>query len=392
MLQITKFTMDRAANAIFWVDPTGDILYANEEACRVLGYSDKELVGKRVFEIDPNFPPNAWPAHWEELKHRGHFTFESAQITKGGVVRRTEVTVNHLVYDGQEYNCAVVRDITERKRLEEELARHAEDLERQVQQRIAEIARLETQRAQAEKLAAVGQLAAGVAHEINNPIAGIKNAFMLVKQAVDRAHPHYEFVGLIDREIDRVAAIVRNMYQLYRRESRWTEAVDVVVLIRDIESLFAKRLSQQGLRLVTEVEDSIKLYVPQGDLLQVLLNLVQNAIDSSRPGHTITLAVREEPDAVRIRVIDHGSGIQPDVLPHIFDPFFTTKNDGTHKGMGLGLSVSQALVQAMGGTLEGLSEWGRGATFTIVLPRGTTAPVQSQKSPTLVAEELSHGR
>jgi len=510
-LRLTQFTVDRAANGTFWISPTAEILYANATACEALGYSQEELLGKTVYDIDPNFTPAVWPSHWDDLKRRGSFTFDSIRRTKDGELRHTEVTVNYLEYDGQEYNCAIVRDITqrkkaeealresearyrlltdatfdgiaiheqgvllevnaglermfgyapgeligrpildlvaeesramvvenmrlgacgpyeamgrrkdgtvfygeivirphryrgrdvrlvagrditERKRLEAQLARYTEELERQVAERTAEIAKLEAQRAQTEKLAAVGQLAAGVAHEINNPIAGIKNAFMLVKQAVDSGHPYFEFVAMIEREIARVAAIIQNMYQLYRREPRRKEAVDLAALIRDIEGLFSKRVAQRGLVLVTDLEPSVsRLYVPQGDLLQVLLNLLQNAVDCSKEGGAITVTIRQDAQAIRIAVADQGPGIAPDVLPHIFDPFFTTKNDGEHKGMGLGLSVSHSLVQAMGGRIEVQTALNEGSTFSIVLPLDAAIP-PSCGTVAMGEEELIHDR
>lgn len=119
-LKLTKFTVDRAVDSVFWVNPAGEILYVNEAACRTLGYHHDELVGKTVPQIDPNFPQEVWPAHWEELKRRGSFSFESNQVTKDGRLLNTEVTVNYLQYEGREYNCAVLRDITQRKQAEAE--------------------------------------------------------------------------------------------------------------------------------------------------------------------------------------------------------------------------------------------------------------------------------
>lgn len=117
-LQLTQFTVDRAVDSVFWVNPDGEILYVNEAACKTLGFERSELVGKTVPDIDPNFPADHWKAHWEEVKSRGSFTFESDHARKDGRVIQTEVTVNYLQYEGREYNCAVMRDITLRRKTE----------------------------------------------------------------------------------------------------------------------------------------------------------------------------------------------------------------------------------------------------------------------------------
>ncbi|MGC3971754.1 MAG: PAS domain S-box protein [Pirellulales bacterium] len=119
-LRLTQFSTDRAVDAVFWVAPDGEILYVNDAACRTLGYDRDELVGRTVPDIDPSFPATGWPAHWEEIKRRGSFTFESDHRTKDGRAIRTEITVNYLRHEGREYNCAVMRDVTERRETERE--------------------------------------------------------------------------------------------------------------------------------------------------------------------------------------------------------------------------------------------------------------------------------
>lgn len=120
-LRLTQFAVDRAGDGIFWVEKDARIVYANAQACRVLGYGLEEILRLRVHDIDPDFPAERWPEHWEELKQRGAFTFESRQRTKDGRLFPVEVTVNYLEAEGRECNCAIVRDITERKRIEESL-------------------------------------------------------------------------------------------------------------------------------------------------------------------------------------------------------------------------------------------------------------------------------
>ena len=379
---VTEATFDAIA-----LHDNGVLLEVNAGLERMFGYESGELLGRSILDLVADESRDQIA-----LNMRDGVTgpYEAMGRRKDGTTFLGELVVRPYHYCGKEVRLVAGRDITLRKQLELQLARHAEELERQVAERTSEIAKLEAQRTQTEKLAAVGQMAAAVAHEINNPIAGIRNAFTLVKQAVDPAHPHYEFVGMIDREITRVASIVQNMYQLYRKEPSKAEPVNLSLLLRDLESLFAKRLSQLGLTLVvTQAPLRSRLLVSQSDLLQVLMNLIQNGIDSSFEGGTITLNVRQDEDLVRISVSDEGSGIPPDVLPHIFDPFFTTKTEKGQKGMGLGLSVSQSLVMAMGGRMEVQTEQGAGSTFSIILPE-PAAGSQASGHRNIIQEVLTH--
>lgn len=114
-LLLTQFSIERAVDSVFWISPEGVILYVNEAACKTLEYDREEMIGKHVAEIDANFPREHWESHWNEIKLRGSFTLESEHQTKSGRCIQTEVTVNYLQHDGREYNCAVMRDITQRK-------------------------------------------------------------------------------------------------------------------------------------------------------------------------------------------------------------------------------------------------------------------------------------
>ncbi len=359
---LTEATFDGIA-----IHDQGILIEVNTGLERMFGYGPGELIGQSIWDL---IADESRDLVLTNIKNGVLGPYEAIGRHKDGTTFPGEIVVRPYCYRGKDVQLVAGRDITARKHLEVEQLRQTEELECQVAERTAEIAKLESQRAQTERLVALGRLAASVAHEINNPIAGIKNAFTLVKQAVDPAHAQYEFVGMIDREIARVSSIVQNMYQLYRRESGKVEAVDLQTMIGDIEALFGKQLQQWQLRLVVEVEPQLDtLDVPRSDLLQVLLNLLNNAIDCSREGGTITLTIREEATVIRIAVADQGSGISPEVVPHIFDPFFTTKTEGEQKGMGLGLSISQSLVAAMGGRIDVRTKIGQGSIFSVLLPR-----------------------
>jgi PAS domain S-box-containing protein len=127
-LRLTQFSMDRAVDGIFWILPSAEIVYVNDAACRILGYAREEIMGKTVPDIDPSFPAETWPAHWEDLKQKGSLKFESTHRTKDGRLLTTELTVNYIVYEDEEYNCAIMRDVTDRKKIEEALRRRDRQL------------------------------------------------------------------------------------------------------------------------------------------------------------------------------------------------------------------------------------------------------------------------
>ena len=121
LLQLTQFTMDRVSDAIFWMGPDAGFFYVNDAACQLLGYSRDELLKVSVFDIDPNFPAEIWPNYWKNLKKSGSLTFESAVQARDGRIIPVEITANYIKFKAQEYNCAIVRDITNHKQVEQEL-------------------------------------------------------------------------------------------------------------------------------------------------------------------------------------------------------------------------------------------------------------------------------
>jgi len=234
--------------------------------------------------------------------------------------------------------------------------------------------RLEQVLFDSEKLAATGRLAASIAHEINNPLEAVQNALYLLQQSVTAAAADRQYLEIASRETQRMSRILRQMLGFYRQAEAMS-SIDVNALVEEAEGLVVKRLRERGVQIANQFDPVIPPIRASGDQLkQVLLNLLLNAADSMAKGGTITVATQSGAgaetelfgrDAVQIQVRDTGQGIPDDVLAQIFEPFFSTKPG---KGTGLGLWVSQGIVQSHGGTMRVRSRVGRGTTFTITLP------------------------
>lgn len=224
-----------------------------------------------------------------------------------------------------------------------------------------------------EKLASLGTLAAGVAHEIRNPLTAINVRLHSLKKNLAANSSEQEDALVIAHEIQRLERIVQDFLQFARPAEPKLLAVSADSLLAKIQSLFAAQLANASMQLKVESVPDIWLRADPYQIEQVLINLVQNAVESMENGGTITLRSRHgkgrlangamQP-AVILEVCDTGKGIPSDVKKRMFDPFFTTKEEGT----GLGLAISSRIITNHGGSIECRSEANRGTTFTILLP------------------------
>jgi two-component system NtrC family sensor kinase len=218
-----------------------------------------------------------------------------------------------------------------------------------------------------EQLASVGRLAAGVAHEINNPLTGVLAFADLLREKENMDAQDREDLELIIRETKRAREIVKGLLDFARETPQVKTQVDINDLARQTLKLLGKRDAFQGIFLLEELAEPLPLvHGDKNQLQQVLVNLSLNACEAMPRGGTLVVATSCAKDHVVIKVSDTGCGIKKDHLDKIFEPFFTTKPVG--KGTGLGLSVTYGIVQQHGGTLEVESDEGKGATFTVILP------------------------
>jgi two-component system sporulation sensor kinase C len=294
---------------------------------------------------------------------------EYKAIAKDNTVHPIEIHTRRIHYRGKTALLSILYDVAERKRTEDALRRHGADLERLLEERASQMRELERQRAASENMAAIGRMAAGIAHEINNPLAGIKNSFRLIRDAVTPDHPYHSYVALIEREIDRIATIVRQMFDLYRPDQSAPGEVRLDTLLGDVVTLLEPQCRPRHVRIVLESTASDVLYLPSGYMSQVLFNIILNAVEASPPESVVRVSATVEPDRAMVTVTDQGSGIPGDSRERVFEPFYTTKGEGAHAGLGLGLSVSRSLMAAMGGSIQFQSRVGEGTTFHLILPR-----------------------
>lgn len=229
---------------------------------------------------------------------------------------------------------------------------------------------------QAQKLAALGELSAGLAHEINNPLAMIRQEAELLQhllpthvlQRLAEGEEVRDSLSEIIRQVDRCKSITHNLLNYARRNEPVLQAVDVNMVVDDMARLVEQEAAKREIALVRDFQQDLPAVptdAPQ--LRQVMLNLLNNAIQSIAGKGSVTVTTRHiGSDAVEIRVRDTGCGIAPEYLARVFDPFFTTKTPG--QGTGLGLSISQKIVNRLGGTISVRSAPGQGSTFIVTLP------------------------
>ncbi|MEW6571871.1 MAG: ATP-binding protein [Nitrospirota bacterium] len=347
----------------YWETPDRKLRYVSPSCERITGLKPEEFIDDPglIYEITIPEDREIWANHHHDAHHmtgpRG-ITFRIQR--RDGEIRWVE-HVCQPISDNQGQFLGVRasnRDITLRKR--------AEDALRDSEQLLL----------QAHKMQAIGRLAAGVAHEINNPLAIIneKAGLMLdlLELSGDMETNNDKFIGFIRvilENVKRCQAITHRLLGFSRRIDVAQQVMNLNEIVNEVMEFLEKEILFKNIHLVLNLkEDMPDVISDKGQLQQVLLNIVNNAIDAVEKGGLIKIAtaVKDE-STVLVSITDNGHGIPKNILKHIFEPFFTTKKKG--KGTGLGLSISYGIIRKLGGTILVESEVNKGTTFTIEIPR-----------------------
>ncbi|WP_409188314.1 ATP-binding protein [Bradyrhizobium sp. RDM4] len=353
--------------ALYMLDPSGIITSWNIGGERIKGYSPDEILGQHFSrfytEVDR---ANGKPARALGIaRDKGRYEEEGWRVRKDGSFFWASVVIDPIREDGQLIGFAkITRDITERRDAQLKL----EAMQKQL--------------AESQKFDALGQLTGGVAHDFNNLLMIISGSLhMLKKGAADDPKLH-RAISAIETATKRGAALTSQLLTFARRQSVNPQPIDFAERIAAIREVLDAGVGS-SVRLAFDIDrDLWAIRTDASELETALLNLVINARDAMPEGGTVTISARNlvldetllRGEFVGIGVADTGLGIPSDVVDKIFEPFFTTKPIG--KGTGLGLSQVHGFAHQAGGTVKVASELGKGTTFTILLPRGTDAPVR----------------
>ena len=223
---------------------------------------------------------------------------------------------------------------------------------------------------QEQRLAELGQLATGVAHEIHNPLASVRLGLQALQRALEQGRPVPElrsYLEKVDAAVDQCIDVTGRMLRLSLPPSERPELVDLAEVARDTLALLRFEAERQGVEMVIDAPAPVRILGRESEMRMLLLNLVQNAFHAMPQGGRLEVAVRRRGDEAEIVVADTGVGMTEDVRRHIFEPFFSRRADG-HRGTGLGLTICRSIVQRHEGTIEVASLPGEGTTFVIRLP------------------------
>jgi two-component system sensor kinase FixL len=358
----TQGILETAAEGIITIDERATVQSVNPAAERIFGYSAAEVVGRNVRMLMPEPDQSAHDGYINNYLRTGQARIigigrEVEGRRKDGTRFPLELAISEVVLGNGRLFTGILRDISERKRAEAGLKRLNDELRRHQDALV-----------QHEKMAAMGQMAAGVAHEIANPLAGMDSLIQLVDRHPQRFGP--DTAATLRQQIARIDRLVRQMKDFaHPAETIW-ETSPLNQVVEGALDLVRLDPRSRGVEVIRELSPQVgPLRVMPHALQQVIVNLVLNALDAvegaERPRIEVATRRRVDESCV-IEVTDNGRGIAPEHLGRIFEPFFTTKPVGA--GTGLGLSISYSIVERHRGRLEVRSTPGLGSTFSVILP------------------------
>ncbi|QDT09508.1 two-component system sensor histidine kinase NtrB [Planctomycetes bacterium K23_9] len=360
--------METAVDSIIVIDSAGIVQLANPATEALFGVVVADLVGQNVNVLMPTPHQEAHDGYL-----RNYLTTGVAKIIGIGrevIGRRKDgsefplhLAVSEISVDGQRLFAGIIRDITHLKAAETKLQEMNDVLEQRVQERTAELHAAQADLIRVEKLATLGQVSGGIAHEIRNPLNAIKtSAYYLLNAKHATPEKVAEHLERIDRQVSSIDHVVTALSDVARLPDPHVESCDLRPIVREV-------VRETSLPSQVLIDDQLPVTFPNAlfDTKQipiVIRNIIRNARDSMPDGGTMTLSALANNDELSISIKDTGCGISAENMSRITEPLFSTKQ----AGMGLGLAITKAILDKNRGRLEVASSMGDGSTFTIVLP------------------------
>ncbi len=358
--ELFRCLSDAAFEAIA-IHERGKILRANNQYFEMFGYEPEELLGKQVFSL--TVAPEAREPVKKQVATGGLGPYKSIGLRKDGTKFPVEIRIREMEYEGRKVRVGAVMDITERKKAEEKLKEYSKRLEEMVEERTRELNEAQNQLLRKERLAILGSLAGGVAHELRNPLGVISNAVYYLKTVLsDTDKTTRESLDSVSSEIRNAEKIISDLLDFSRITPAEREEVEVSALVKQV---LDRKPAPKKIKVSVEIAPSLPcLHVDRQQIVLVLDNLVLNAYQAMPEGGRLIIQAKTVKDKMFLTLTDTGCGISRENRDKIFDPLFTTKA----RGLGLGLSVSMRFVEVNGGKITVKSEKGKGSTFTLALP------------------------
>ncbi len=341
-----RMLFENASDAIFILEAEGEdagrIVAANRAAADMHGYSTEELVSMKITDLDTPEAAQEAPGRISRILAGERVKAELTHVRKDGSPIYVEVSAGLVDFGSHRYILAMDRDITERKQAEEALQR-------------------------VEQMKVVGELAAGLAHEIKNPLAGMKVSIEVLLYELNLSDADREVLTRVTDEIFRIELLMKELLNFARPPVPRPDIVDINKVLERAATFSVKNPSFSSITVLKEYDNHVPATMADPmQLQQVFMNLLLNAAEAMPGGGKLALktSYEEKSNSLRILISDSGKGIDDRAMARIFQPFFTTKAKGT----GLGLAITKRLIEQHGGSISVSNNLGGGATFSITLP------------------------
>lgn len=321
---------------VIW-DLSGQIVYSSQNVTDLLGYSPDDLIGKKWYDNVSKKDAVFLKRHTNAYAVF-HQTLTLAVINKEGKYVWCECSIKKMEENnGETHFVAVLNDISDKKEAEEMLVR-------------------------SEKMSVAGQLAAGIAHEIRNPLTSIKGFLQLLQAGISHKEQYYKI--MID-EIEKIESISSELLFISKPMSDTMEMAHIEKMIEEVVLLLRPEASLNGCTIAWNTDSDHEVYCDRSQIKQVLINLIKNAYEAMNEGGAIELKVLEDDSNIIINIIDEGPGVPEKLIHKLDEPFFTTKQNGT----GLGLMITSQILEKHDGQLQIFHNENIGSTFRIILPK-----------------------